>query len=385
MKQFRVALTGGGTGGHIFPLLAVAQELKKQTAGVELILDMRYFGAAYAYAQEIVDNDIEFVPVLSSKLRRYWSLLNILDAFKFFLSIPQLMWKLFWFMPDVIFSKGGPGALAVVLVGRFYRIPVVIHESDSVPGLTNVLSGKIAEKIFLAFSPAAEYFRNKNIEISGNPVRQSLLDQRAMIGAEEATAKETAKKGFGFNLSDPILLVLGGSQGAEKLNDFIFENLDELLNEFQILHQVGALKFESYKKEVSFLTKDWSDMGKGRYLFRPFFEKDLADALTAADLIISRAGSGSLFEIAAFAKPSILVPLERSSKDHQKENARIYVENGAGYMISEENLLGGLMIDKIKSILGNQEVYDKMSQAAQSFYRSDSAAVIARYLTGFIS
>ncbi len=384
MKKLRILLTGGGTGGHIYPLLAVAQELKRQTASFGLALDMRYFGAAYSYAQDIVDNDIEFVPVLSSKLRRYWSVLNIIDGFKFMFSIPQLMWKFFWFMPDAIFSKGGPGALAVVLVGRWYRIPVVIHESDSIPGLTNAISGKMASQIFLAFSPAIEYFSNKNIDISGNPVRQSLLDQRATLGSDDAVAKESAKKGFGLNLTDPLILILGGSQGAEKLNDFIFENLDKLLNEFQILHQVGVLNYDSYKKEIEFLTKDWSDMEKDRYVFRPFFDKDLADALTAADIVISRAGSGSLFELAAFAKPAILVPLDRSSKDHQKENARIYMEIGAAQMMSEENMLGGLIIDKIKSILGNKELYDKMSQSAQSFYRPDAAAIIAKHLLTYI-
>ncbi len=385
MKYLRIALTGGGTGGHIFPLLAVAQELKKQTADFDVALDMRYFGAAYAYAQDIVENDIDFIPVLSSKLRRYWSLLNIIDGIKFIFSIPQLLWKLFWFMPDVVFSKGGPGALSVVLVSRFYRIPVVIQESDSVPGLTNAISGKMAKKIFLAFSPAAEYFRNNNIEISGNPVRQSLLDQRAMLGADEAAAKENAKKGFGFDPADPLILILGGSQGAERLNDFVFENLDKLLNDFQLLHQVGPMKYDSYKKEVEFLTAGWSDREKARYLFRPFFEKDLADALTAADLVIARPGSGSLFELAAFAKPALLVPFAHSSEDHQKENARAYAETGAARVISEENLLSGLLIDKIKSILGNPELYATMSQAAQSFYRPDAAAVIAKYLTGFIS
>lgn len=383
MKTLRVLFTGGGSGGHIFPLIAVAQNLKKMTASEEIRLDMRYFGADYRYAEEIVANDMTFVPIFSSKLRRYWSVLNIIDAIKFCLSIPQLLWKIFWFMPNVIFSKGGPGALATVLVGRFYRIPVIIHESDSVPGLTNSLSGKMARKIFLAFESASAYFKGRDSAVVGNPVRQSIFDQRFLLGDDPAEAKIKARKEFNLSADIPLVLVLGGSQGAEKLNDFILENLDGMLYEFQILHQTGNVNFDSYTKEYNFLTKDWSEIQKARYVFRPFFDKDLASALTAADIVITRAGSGSLFEIAAFGKPAIIVPLRESANDHQVENARIYAKTGAAYLISEENLLGGIVLETIKNILGKPEQYAKMSQAAQSFYRPEAAAEIAKYILSF--
>lgn len=384
MKTFRILFTGGGTGGHIFPLLAVAQELKKQTASERLNLDMRYFGAAYQYAEAITANDMAFVPIFSSKLRRYWSALNILDAFKFALSIPQLLWKIFWFMPDAIFSKGGPGALATVLVGKFYGIPIIIHESDSVPGLTNSLSGRLAKKIFLAFDSASGYFKNRNTEVVGNPVRQSLLDQKYSLGADEDSAKISARKEFSLTAEAPLILVLGGSQGAEKLNDFIFENLDQLLGDFQIIHQTGSLNFDSYKKEVSFMTKDWSDFQKARYVCKPFFDKDLAAALAAADMVITRAGSGSLFEIAAFGKPSIIIPLRGSANDHQIENARIYAKTGAAYLISEENMLGSIVFDTIRSVLGKPGQYAKMSQAARNNYKPEAASIIAKYLLSLI-
>ena len=141
MKKLRVLFTGGGTGGHIFPLISVAEELEKQAGNYGVLVDFRYFGADYQYAEAIVGSGMDFVPIITSKWRRYWSLMNFIDIFKFGLSIIQLLWKIFWFMPDAVFSKGGPGSLAVVLVSRFYFIPVVIHESDSVPGLTNKISG----------------------------------------------------------------------------------------------------------------------------------------------------------------------------------------------------------------------------------------------------
>ncbi|MDE2001128.1 MAG: UDP-N-acetylglucosamine--N-acetylmuramyl-(pentapeptide) pyrophosphoryl-undecaprenol N-acetylglucosamine transferase [Patescibacteria group bacterium] len=384
MKRLHIVFTGSGSGGHVFPLIAVAQELKKQAEAFNLPLDMRYFGSERAYAQDIVDADMDFVPILSSKMRRYASLMNIVDAVKFCLSIPQLLWKLFWFMPDAVFSKGGPGALAVVLVSRFYRIPVVIHESDSVPGLTNAISGKFADKVFLAFAPAADYFPHADVEISGNPVRQSLLDQKASLGGTEDAIRTNARKGFGLDVSAPTLFVVGGSQGAGKLNDFVLENLDMLLNDVQVIHQVGTRNFAGYEKEYAFASKDWSDREKGRYIPKAFFGSDLADAYAAADLIIARAGSGTLFEIAAFGKPSIIVPLENSANSHQKKNARLYEEAGAGIIVTEENLLGSIVADRMKSILGDPARFAAMSQAAQSFFRPDAATVIAKHLLTYV-
>lgn len=384
MKKLRVLLTGGGTGGHIFPLIAVVEALKNQSASFGVDLDLRYFGSARAYAQTLVDNDIEYVPVIATKWRRYFSVLNFLDILKFPFSIIQLLWKIFWFMPNVIFSKGGPGALAVVLAGRFYRIPVVIHESDSRPGLTNKISGRWAEKFFLAFAAASPYFRNPNQEVIGNPVRKSLFAaaESLQFGGENPVLQ--AKKGLGLGLNEPTLLILGGSQGAERLNDFVLENLELLIQDFQLLHQIGKNNYENYKKELEFLTKDWGEAEKNRYHFRPFFDKDLADALIAADLVIARAGAGSIFELAAFGKPAILVPLPESANDHQKENARIYSEAGACLIIQEENLMGSIIKKSLNDLTANPLKLKAMGDAARSFYRPDAASVIAKYLLTYV-
>ena len=384
MKKLRVLLTGGGTGGHIFPLIAVANELQKQTNNFGISLDLRYFGSARKYAREIVENDIEFVPILSGKWRRYWSLLNLLDIFKFFLSFPQLLWKIFWFMPEVTFSKGGPGALAAILISRFYRIPLVIHESDSLPGLTNKISAGFSEKILVAFASAMANFRNKNIEVIGNPVRGSLFANLTSLKSSGRDEQTQAKREFGLNPNEPVILVLGGSQGAERINNFVLENLAILIQNFQVLHQVGWGNYDSYKKEFEFITKDWNEAEKNRYIFHPFFDKDLGDALISADLAISRAGAGSIFELAAFGRPAMLVPLPESANDHQKENARLYAETGAAIVIQEENLLGNLVAEELQKLIANPELLRKMSDAAKSFYRPDAAAIIAKYLLTYV-
>ena len=383
MRELRIILTGGGSGGHIFPLLAVAQRLQEQADNFGVPLRMKYCGPMSEYAQEIVDNNIDFSVIFSGKLRRYWSVLNIIDVPKLFFGYLQALWKLFWFMPDAVFSKGGPGSLAVVLAAKFYFIPIVIYESDSIPGLTNKISGSLAKKIFLAFASAEKYFPGKDVEIVGNPIRKEISEYQNRLPAGGEDPHLTAKKDFGFDTNQPVLLILGGSQGAEKLNSFVSENLSLLLQDFQVLHQVGARNYETYKNEYQFMAKDWGEVEKIRYHFQAFFE-DIADALAAADIAISRAGSGSIFELAAMGKPAILVPLNLSANDHQKENAAIFSQTGAAIVIQEENLLGNLVLEELKKIIQDKSLLEKMSAAAMSFYRPEAAQIIAKHLLTYV-
>lgn len=381
--KFHILFTGGGTGGHIFPLIAVAQELKKQAEQFGIALDMRYFGADYNYAQEIADNDMEFTPILTTKFRRYWSLGNFMDIFKFPFALIQIFWKIFWFMPEVVFSKGGPGALTVLIASRFYGIPIVIHESDSVAGFTNRISGKWAKKIFLNFASSSGYFKNKNTEIVGNPVRSSLFNQSTPLGAIGGEQAQACRS-LGLNPDEPVILILGGSQGATRLNNFILENLDNLTENFQILHQVGEKNYKEYKEEVEFTVKNWGDRQKNRYSFSSFFGREFNEVLAAADIVIARAGAGTISELAVFGKPAILVPLPESANDHQKENARLYAETGAAIVIQQENLLGSLVMEELKKIIQDKALFQKMSESARSFYRPEAAAVIAKYLLTYV-
>ena len=291
-KETRILLTGGGTGGHIYPLITVALQLADYR--------LRYFGDPGQYKSELQEAGIEIASVSSSKFRRYFSLLNFLDIFKFAFGFIQSLCKIYWFMPDAAFSKGGPGALPVILACRFYLIPIVIHESDAVPGLTNKIAARYAKKVKLAFESARAYFNTRaEIETVGQPVREEFLKEET---------KTEAVKYFGLDAAKPVLLFLGGSQGSNRLNDFILSNLESLLNKFQIIHQVGEIKYQEYKNEYEFISKDWSPTLKKNYFFAPYLKENLPKAYDAADLAISRSGAGALFEDAAKKKNAVLIP-----------------------------------------------------------------------------
>ncbi|MBI2595066.1 MAG: glycosyltransferase, partial [Candidatus Colwellbacteria bacterium] len=298
---FRVLMTGGGSGGHIYPLVSVITELQILASQEEVNLEIRYLGVVGPYEGLLRENGIQVQKILSSKLRRYFSLTNIVDGPKFVVSFFQALSKMLWFMPDVLFTKGGPGALAVVLAARLYRIPIIVHESDTVPGVSNMITAKYAKTIVASFPSTAEYFGDREVILVGNPVRRYLFG--------DPLTQSKAKLFLGFDSNLPLVFILGGSQGAVRINDFILDNLTGLLQFTQIFHQTGRANYESVIGEGAVVGRDLSEEMKRRYKAIDYLEKDIRIALEAADLVVSRAGSGSIFEIAAFGKPSILIPL----------------------------------------------------------------------------
>lgn len=385
MKKIRILLVGGGSGGHIYPLIAVAQKIK-HFIGVNsgYFLDLRYFGDAGDYTDLFKENGIEYSHIVSSKLRRYFSFENFIDIFKFFIAIFQSLFKVFFFMPSVVFSKGGPGSLPILFVCKLFFIPIVIQESDSAPGLTNLVSGKMSKKIFLAFGSAKQHFPNKSIEVVGNPVRSELIMGNGDSGAAVTEIdKKEAKKQFGFDPEKPVLLILGGSQGATVINDFVIKNIEPLAVKFQVLHQVGSGNYSEYKKDLDFLSKTLPDQVKNNYKFFPYFEGNLKSAYIAADLVLARAGAGTIFEIAYFGKPSVLVPLPDAANDHQALNALEFKEAGAAIDIEQENFLSHLVLVQLETLISKPEILKKMSESASAFYRPFSSETIAAYLLSF--
>jgi UDP-N-acetylglucosamine--N-acetylmuramyl-(pentapeptide) pyrophosphoryl-undecaprenol N-acetylglucosamine transferase len=279
--KIRIALTGGGTGGHVYPLVATMEAMQayvQQGYNIEF----HYFGARDAWSEEVLGRGAQFHRIAAGKWRRYFSLLNLFDIPKIIWAFWQALWKMFFVMPDALFSKGGPGAWPVVVAAWFYRIPVVIHESDAVPGLTSLLSAPFSRRIALGFESAGHYFNPKKIVTTGNPVRQSLLEKRL-----EQTA---AKTELGFLPNRPLLVVIGGSQGAQALNEFILLNLKSILPIAQVYHQTGKANFMDVEKlsQAALLEVPAGAEAGSRYKAVPYLDDRTAGlGFSAADLILS--------------------------------------------------------------------------------------------------
>lgn len=378
----RILFTGGGTGGHIYPIVSVAEVLLQTSSEP---VDLYYVGVPGEYEQILTSRGMAVFRIASAKLRTGELLRNLLDVPFFFIGLLQALWRVFWIMPDVLFSKGGPGALPVVLACAFYRIPIIVHESDSVAGFTNRISGRYAERIGIAFATAKESFINeravqskrdameRKLALVGNPIRDFFF-----IGGDVAT-KANAKRLLDFDQDKPLILVIGGSQGSVRINDFFLSIAEELLTRnIQILHQVGIDNFSSTELELKTILQKYSDTLRRAYRMIPYFGPEIKNAYLGADLAISRAGSGAIFELAASGCPAILVPLPESARDHQVKNAFEYASTGAAITVEEANLTKHIFLTQLDKLLADPNALASMANAAKSFARPNAAEVLAR-------
>ncbi len=366
----RIALTGGGTGGHLFPILAVVRELKNliqqnifqiplgEGSGVEFM----FIGPPTIGQEELAKEGIVHKTIMAGKLRRYASLQNILDIFKLPIGLAQALWQLFWFMPNVVFSKGGYGSVPVVLAAWVFRIPVIIHESDSIPGLANQFCAKFSQRVAISFMETAKYFPEPKTALTGNPVRSTLF----------GGTKDKAKEIFGLTGQKSVLLVLGGSQGAQAINDLIFTSLMLVTQRCEIIHQCGPSNLEQIKQLLG-------DKMPSEYHLYPFLnDEELREAFAVADIVVSRAGAGSIAEISALGKPSILIPLPDSAADHQQKNAMEFAHFGATIIIEQMNLTPHLFQNRVFSLLDNPDLLKKMGDNAKQFTQADAARKITQ-------
>jgi UDP-N-acetylglucosamine--N-acetylmuramyl-(pentapeptide) pyrophosphoryl-undecaprenol N-acetylglucosamine transferase len=365
----KIVFTGGGTGGHFYPIIAITEQIRELCKQKKFIEPTLYFLAPDPYNEKILfDNKIIYKAIPAGKLRTYSSILNFFDFFVTAAGLIKALWIMFWIYPDVVFSKGGYGSVPIVWASRVLGIPVILHESDSAPGRANVWAGKKALKIAVSYPEAMSYFSKEKVAWTGNPIRKN-LKIAVSVGAKEYLNLET---------EIPTILILGGSQGAQAINNVILDSLSELIKEYQIIHQIGKKSFE----EISSMTKIMLQNSQFGYRYKPFaYLDDLAIKMSAgaADLIISRAGS-TIFEISNWAKPSILIPINESNNNHQRKNAYIYARTGAAVVIEEGNLSDNILITEIKRILDNKEIKDDMVEAAKKFAKPDAALTIAKEL-----
>jgi UDP-N-acetylglucosamine--N-acetylmuramyl-(pentapeptide) pyrophosphoryl-undecaprenol N-acetylglucosamine transferase len=261
------------------------------------------------------------------------------------------------------------------MAGWFYRIPIIIHESDSVPGIANLFSSRMATRIAVAFEQTLKYFKMEKTAYIGNPIRPKLL-----AGTPE---QKKAKNQLGFADSEPLIFITGGSQGAQRINDFIVASLPLILPIAQVYHQTGNRNIKNVEESTSSVLKTIPEEIKKHHSYKAvgYVERDeLQLAYAAADIVISRAGSGSIYEIAGFKKPSILIPLLESANDHQRLNAYDFMKAGACIVIEESNLLPTIFVKELSRLLKNPEQLKAMGEAAWKFFKPEAANMLAQEL-----
>lgn len=367
----RILFTGGGTGGHVFPLVAIAREIRR--IYTDKNLEFYYMGPKDELSLiYLSQEDFKIKKIISGKIRRYFSLKNFTDViFKIPIGFLQSFFNLIKIKPDLVFSKGGSGSISVTLAAKMLNIPVFLHESDSVPGLSNQQTSKWARKIFISF-PKTKYFNPEKTVLVGNPIRKEILQGDEKIAGEL----------FDLTFTKPIFLIIGGSQGAEAINDFVLRILNDLLKKYEIIHVCGRANEEQVRAESQVVI----DKNLERYYHLEGFlgEEKMKHAYKAANIIVSRSGSGSIFEIAALGKPSILIPLPSSSFNHQAENAYIYGGSGAAIVIEQENLTPNFFVEKIELLFLHSGKIDEMKKAALAFAKPLAANAIAREILEFL-
>lgn len=364
----KILFTGGGTGGHFYPLIAVAEKIN-DIADKEKLLDIKlYYMSNSPYDKTaLFENGIKYIYVPAGKLRIYPSIQNFIDIFKTITGIFTALIKVFSIYPDVIFSKGGYASFPCLFAGRILRIPIIIHESDSFPGRVSTWSGKFAKKIAISFPEAIEYFNKEKTAWTGQPIRKILLEGNT----------EGSFEYFNLDPNIPVIFIIGGSQGAVLINDAIIDALPELTHSYQIIHQVGTKNINDVNTRAKVSLDNHIDKIKRYHPIGFLNPLQMKMAGGIASIVISRAGS-TLFEIANWGVPSIIIPFTKSNGDHAKKNAYNYARAGGCIVLEENNISKTVLENTISDILNNPQKRKDMSISAKSFSHPDASEKIAK-------
>jgi UDP-N-acetylglucosamine--N-acetylmuramyl-(pentapeptide) pyrophosphoryl-undecaprenol N-acetylglucosamine transferase len=377
----KIVFTGGGTGGHFYPIIAVAQKLNQILAREKIANVELFYLSTEPYNERLLfDNKITFKRIVAGKRRTYFSVKNFTDLFKTMWGVLRALFQMFVLYPDVVFSKGGFASFPVVFAARFFRIPVIVHESDSVPGRVNAWTGKFAQKIAISYADAAQFFPAGRTALTGNPIREEIITSSGSDPFVE----------LGLDPKIPVILVLGGSQGAQKINSILVTLAPRLVEKYQLVHQAGENNVADVQLLINgLLTRGPYERHEGNsnasryHLYGYLDSKKMKLAAEAATIVVSRAGS-AIFEIATWGVPAILIPITDSNGDHQRKNAFAYARAGGAEVIEEANLAPNILMTEIDSLVEDSAKREKMKEGAKAFARTDSAEKIAEQIAAVI-
>ena len=354
LKKLKIIMTGGGSAGHVTPNLALVPRLK------ELGYEIQYIGTREGIERKIIKvENIKYHVISSGKLRRYFDVKNFTDPFRIVKGVFDAIKIIHREKPNIVFSKGGFVSVPVVIGAKFNGVPVIIHESDITPGLANKLSVPYSTKVCVTFPEALEHFNKDKVVFTGSPIRAELFKGNREVGL----------KMMGFNGKKSVLLIMGGSLGAKVINENIRSEIEGFTEKYEVIHICG-------KGNLDTNLINWEGYKQLEYV-----DKELKHILAACDLIISRAGSNSIFEFLALRKPNLLIPLSsKSSRGDQILNAKSFEKSGYSMVVLQEELKSGVLLTKVNELYKNRIKYiDKMNSNGTSDAVANIVQLIKKY------
>lgn len=339
----RILFTGGGSAGHVTVNTALIPHFEKEGWAIT------YIGSKDGIEKEIITDQFPHIPykeISSGKLRRYFSWKNFSDPFRVMKGVLEALSIIRKTKPDIIFSKGGFVSVPVVMAAKIAKVPVAIHESDVTPGLANKLAVPFATKIFSTFPETVNVLPAEKSICAGAIIREELF-----TGDEKEGRRLT-----GYHNLKPVLMIMGGSLGARKINEAVRSNLGDLLNHFQIVHICGKGNVEPHIEQPGYKQYE-------------FIKGDLPHYLAMTDFVISRAGSNSIFEFLALKKPMLLIPLSReASRGDQILNANSFVKHGYALKLEEEEVTAETFLQHVKELESKRDEYVSAMENADKAY-----------------
>lgn len=364
-KKLKILITGGGTGGHIFPAIAVAQKLK-QDKDIEKIF---FIGCEKNMEKNIALNEnLDFYSINVSGMPRKTGFKLIKWGLELFFATLKSIYYLLKLKPDVVFGTGGYVSGPVLIAAALLKVPFVIHDPDAHPGIVNKFMSKWASVVSISFEQAKFHMKSKNIVLNGNPIRANFWQ----------ISKEVALKELSLDPFKKTVLVIGGSQGAKSINNALLDAVPMLIDlEFQIIHQTGVKNHDEYVKKLAERYSVFSSLST--YIVKPFFN-NMEIPLNAADIVVSRAGSLSISELNLCGLPAILIPYPYAAADHQRFNAKAMEEAGAAVFLEDADCTGDKLVEIILNILNNPEKLEQMKNANKTLAKPDATENIITIL-----
>lgn len=361
----RIIISGGGTGGHIYPALAIAREIERLAEKVEFL----FVGTKQGLESDIVPKEgYRLATIEVGGLERRLSWENIKTISRTARGLWQSRSIINQFQPDIVIGTGGYVCGPVLLVASLQKVPTIVQEQNAIPGITNRILARFVDKIAVGYAEAIPRFPVANkVVVTGNPIRSDVLE----------VSRATGQKELGLDPAKLTVLVSGGSRGAQSINKAMVLAAKALIGraEIQVLHVTGK---NDYNNIVGFYAENGIEPEKnGNIIVRPYLY-NMPHALAAADLAVFRAGAIGLAELTARGIPAVLVPYPYAAENHQEHNARVLEKHGAAVVIRDSELSGELLLSTLDCLLNDSQKREGMAQASQNMGRPDAAKVIAK-------